>query len=72
MYIYIYIERERDSKLTTKSWGSQVWLALLGFLYRQGDLEGGRKTLPRCIIYIYIYILFMVYIYICLFAYLFI
>jgi rRNA biogenesis protein RRP5 len=27
----------------------KVWLALLAFLYRQGDLEGGRKTLPRCL-----------------------
>jgi len=26
-----------------------VWLALLTFLYRQGDLEGGRKTLPKAL-----------------------
>jgi len=27
----------------------KAWLAFLAFLYRQEDLEGGRKTLPRCL-----------------------
>merc|ERR1719188_1682269 len=26
-----------------------VWTAFLKFLYQQGDLEGGRKTLPKCL-----------------------
>jgi rRNA biogenesis protein RRP5 len=27
----------------------KVWLALLTFMYGQNDLEGGRKTLPKCL-----------------------
>mmetsp|Transcript_70225 Transcript_70225/g.227362 ORF Transcript_70225/g.227362 Transcript_70225/m.227362 type:complete len:507 (-) Transcript_70225:92-1612(-) len=27
----------------------KAWLALLAFLYRRGDLEAGRGTLPRCL-----------------------
>lgn len=27
----------------------QVWMAFLTFLYQQADLEGGRKTLPKCL-----------------------
>jgi len=27
----------------------KVWLAMLAFFYREGDLEAGRKTLPKCL-----------------------
>jgi len=27
----------------------KVWLSFLTFMYQQGDLEGGRKTLPKCL-----------------------
>lgn len=49
-------ERNKKPVLATKIYevccrkfghSKKVWLALLGFLYNEGDLEGARKTLPR-------------------------
>jgi len=51
-------ERNKKPELATKvheaccrkfPHSKKAWLALLAFLYRQEDLEGGRKTLPRCL-----------------------
>merc|ERR1740121_3414920 len=51
-------ERNKKPELATKAFESccrkfaqskKVWLAFLTFLYGQSDVEGGRKTLPRCL-----------------------
>jgi len=51
-------ERNKKPELATKVYDTvckkfaqskSVWLAFLTFLYQQGDLEGARKTLPKCL-----------------------
>jgi len=51
-------ERNKKPQVATKVYettckkfphSQTVWLAFLSFLYQQGDLEGGRKTLPKCL-----------------------
>eukprot|EP00928_Gymnodinium_smaydae_P032700 TRINITY_DN23613_c0_g1_i2.p1 TRINITY_DN23613_c0_g1~~TRINITY_DN23613_c0_g1_i2.p1 ORF type:complete len:1812 (-),score=336.46 TRINITY_DN23613_c0_g1_i2:299-5206(-) len=51
-------ERNKKPDLATKVYdiccrkfpqSKKVWLAFLTFLYDRGDLEGGRKTLPKCL-----------------------
>ncbi|CAE8598948.1 unnamed protein product, partial [Polarella glacialis] len=51
-------ERNKKPQFATKAFeavcrkfphSKKVWLAFITFLYQQGDMEGGRKTLPKCL-----------------------